>query len=172
MSAIALRQVIVVADNDVSSALRNDELTDDELEAYLEDGCPVSYTLAVENDIDAILVCAAIGLEAGEENELADSDRIATSWDTDGVGEALDYLRDRLKDPEALATDLAEHVASELDVEDSCDLNELVDILEKLDKGYEPAEDAHPAIAAAGLLVRLVLAFRVASRHDGWVVAF
>lgn len=170
MATASSRRVVVLDDADLAVALRNDELTEEELAEYIDDGSPVSYLVVVDPDIDASFVCSAVGLDAGEENELADSDLIATSWNPSEVEEALELIKERLEDPNALAADLVERAMKEPEVEALDDVSEVVDILEQLDKGYEPDHDAHLAVGAAALLVRLVLALRVAKRNDAWVV--
>lgn len=171
MDDVVLRRIVVVDDTDVAEALRNDELTKDELLAYRDDGCPVAYELELGTDVDAGFLCAALGLEPGEENELADSDSIAMSWDPDAVAEMREHLKELLEDPEQMAADLIEHADKDPDTEEEADESEVVDVLERLDKGYEPSPDAHPATAAAALLVRHILAFRVAARNEAWVVS-
>jgi hypothetical protein len=170
MSDLTSRIVLVVDDSDIADALRNDELAEEELMAYRDDGSPVSYRLVVDNTIDANLICAASGIDPGEENELADSDRSAMLWDSEAVEEALAHLKSRMKDSEGLASDLLDEANQLLDNEVACDLQELVDVLENVDKGYEPDPAGHPALGACALLIRLLLAFRVAAREECAVV--
>ncbi len=92
------------------------------------------------------------------------------SWSPTEVIDMLGHLEARLEAPEDLADELVARAKLEPDVEELEDESEVVDILEQLDRGYLPLPEAHVAVCAAALLVRLVLACRVAERNDAWVV--
>jgi hypothetical protein len=113
-----------------------------------------------------------VGFVEGEENALADTDEEVLLWGAESVEEALDQMTARLEEPEVLARDLIERTNQEIaDEPGPCDVSEVVDVLEKLDRGYDPGPGAHPAVATAALFVRHVLAFRVAARKDAAVLS-
>lgn len=169
---VVFRRVMVVDDSDFVDTIHDDEVSEEELLAHADEGSTVSYALRIGWDIDASFLCAAVGLEPGTENEVTDADGAVMSWNPEEVIAARAHLNERLEDLESLAADLIAHAHHELDSDADASTSEVMDVLEKADRGYEPGPLAQPAVGAAALLIRHVLSFRVAARNgESWVIS-
>ena len=75
-----------------------------------------------------------------------------------------------LSDPPYLAKELCRIASSELGDDDPADVDEVAEVLEEADRGYQPGPTAHLAVVAAALLMRQMSALKAAVKRDACVM--